>query len=510
MSEAMSARKSRRPRYPAVSLWELLEDVCEIERRCEMESCREVECRCQIECRCEIDCCCEIECRCGIESLEAVWREDVASLLAEPECSWPGRPWTRIAAMIQHGLLERAGTGLVRVTRLALSLIYPESREQRYRDLTEAAMKPALFRRIRDHFQSRHANGIPPKDVLVDWLAREGLAPKAASVAATAFLETFDDVEWEWHTGGMTAPSLPSPAVAYAAFRIAWPRGGETKVTYPEAMGVPSIDGNATNMSLVFPSPERPAAPFAERLKSAERREERGEATSARTDRRPRYPALSLWSSIDLAGEIKRACGTDSVPREAVVEVLGRARHMPSSRDARRKIAALAQYGLVERAGKGRIRVTKMGEWASDPTTRHRWQLETAAMKPALFQRIRRQFQFRHARGIPPKGALLDWLGQEGFAPKAASVAAEAFLDTFDDVEWKVWEGEGTREKGIPPLPVTFATCRVPLSQGGEIKATYPEELGLPAACGTETDMRLDFALPDDWRPRPVPFGDRQ
>ena len=126
-------------------------------------------------------------------------------------------------------------------------------------------------------------------------------------------------------------------------------------------------------------------------------------------------------------------------------------------------IAALAQFGLIEKAGKGDIKVTRRAvdilhsvEQADrDEAVRE------AAMAPTLFQQLVERFP----EGVPSHNALRSYLIQQEFGDVAIGPAITAFLETIAFAEkakesGRTGESDENREGGdtssnVPEVPVT-------------------------------------------------------
>ncbi len=64
-----------------------------------------------------------------------------------------GRSAKVLSDLSHFGLLEKAGSGSVRVTRRAVEILYPESEESRLEARNEAANYPALFNELNNFRQ---------------------------------------------------------------------------------------------------------------------------------------------------------------------------------------------------------------------------------------------------------------------------------------------------------------------------------------------------------------------
>ena len=176
--------------------------------------------------------------------------------------------------------------------------------------------------------------------------------------------------------------------------------------------------------------------------------------------RSPQYPSLSLPQAIEMVTKLHKANRTSVISRETAAKDMGYAGLTGRSLTV---IAALAQYGLIEKAGKGDIKVTRRAvdilhsvEQADrDEAVRE------AALAPALFQQLIERFP----EGVPSHNALRSYLIQQEFGDVAIGPAITAFLETIAFAEkakesGRTGEGDEKRESGdtssdAPENPVT-------------------------------------------------------
>lgn len=97
------------------------------------------------------------------------------------------------AALAHYGLVQRAGKGELRVTERAKAILYPNSDEERFSCLSDAASEPDLFRELQERFPDM----IPPEDGVVAYLHRKGFNQSAIRPAAKAYLDTMLFLEEE-------------------------------------------------------------------------------------------------------------------------------------------------------------------------------------------------------------------------------------------------------------------------------------------------------------------------
>lgn len=146
--------------------------------------------------------------------------------------------------------------------------------------------------------------------------------------------------------------------------------------------------------------------------------------------RSPSYPSSSLSDAIAQVRKIEAAYRLSPVDREAAAKMIG---YAGLSGPANKTLAALAQYGFVERAGKGEMRVTARARAILHPNSddEKRQSLLSAAFEPQLFQDLRG----RWPNMIPPEDGVVTYLNRQGFNQSAIRPAARAYLQTLRYLE---------------------------------------------------------------------------
>lgn len=166
----------------------------------------------------------------------------------------------------------------------------------------------------------------------------------------------------------------------------------------------------------------------------------------------PSYPSLSLASAIEAVGKIEGIYRKSPVDRENAAKLLG---YSGLSGPANMTLAALASYGLVERAGKGAMRVTPLARSILHPENdaERRQSLMIAASSPKLFGDIWTHFD---GHKVPPEAGVVNYLNRQGFNPSAVPKAAKAFLQTArlveelsEDESHGAEEAEPVRSSGV-------------------------------------------------------------
>jgi hypothetical protein len=90
-----------------------------------------------------------------------------------------------ISNLMQYGLLERIGKGEVRVSQLAVDILYPAPGDDGARAMHEAGYRPELFADLKSRFLQT-----PSREALKSYLRREGFLESAINPATSAYLET--------------------------------------------------------------------------------------------------------------------------------------------------------------------------------------------------------------------------------------------------------------------------------------------------------------------------------
>ncbi|MBB5687848.1 hypothetical protein [Sphingobium boeckii] len=141
--------------------------------------------------------------------------------------------------------------------------------------------------------------------------------------------------------------------------------------------------------------------------------------------RSPQYPSLSLPQAIDLVAKLHKSNRTSVITRETAAKDMGYSGLTGRSLTV---LAALAQFGLIEKAGKGDIKVTRRAVdilHSVDENDRTE-AIQEAAFAPGLFQQLRDRFP----EGVPSQNALRSYLIQMEFGDVAIGPAISAYLET--------------------------------------------------------------------------------
>ena len=144
----------------------------------------------------------------------------------------------------------------------------------------------------------------------------------------------------------------------------------------------------------------------------------------------PGYPNFPLSKAIDLAGQIFEKDRKNPIDRDVAAQHVG---YSGLSGPASKALATLAHYRLVEKAGKGQLRVTQtlVDILYPDSDDDKRAALLEAAFNPTIFASIHERFP----DGTPSEGNLKAWLMREEFLDRAISPVSKAYLETIRFLE---------------------------------------------------------------------------
>jgi hypothetical protein len=159
--------------------------------------------------------------------------------------------------------------------------------------------------------------------------------------------------------------------------------------------------------------------------------------------RSPSYPSLTLEQAIDMVAKIHKANRTNVISRETAARDMG---YTGLTGRSLTVLASLAQYGLIEKAGKGDVKVARRAVEILHPVEdEHRVEaICEAAMAPAFFRSLRERF----TDGIPSENALRSFMVQNDFNDVAIGPAISAFLETTAFAE----NAKESRRTGLSPV----------------------------------------------------------
>lgn len=147
---------------------------------------------------------------------------------------------------------------------------------------------------------------------------------------------------------------------------------------------------------------------------------------AAQPIRSPAYPSMSLADALEAVRKIEHNYRTSRVDRVSAAKLIG---YSSLSGPANKALAALAQYGLVERAGKGEMRVSPRATAILHPDSpaERAESLKLAAFEPSLFKDLRD----RYPDMVPPEDGVVTYLNRKGFNQTAIRPAVKAYLQTL-------------------------------------------------------------------------------
>ena len=157
--------------------------------------------------------------------------------------------------------------------------------------------------------------------------------------------------------------------------------------------------------------------------------------------RSPGYPGMDLIEAIALAEKLYNIVRTSITTREDAAKDLGYAGLTGASAKA---LADLVHYGLLERSGKGGIRLTQRTVnilWGEPEEKRQA--ISEAAVYPTLFSDLQEQFP----EVMPSENQLKGFLHRRGFADVAIPYVMKSYTGTRRLAE----EETESKSHGIPP-----------------------------------------------------------
>lgn len=222
--------------------------------------------------------------------------------------------------------------------------------------------------------------------------------------------------------------------------------------------------------------------------------------------RSPNYPAIPLDRAIELVGEIHRKSRANVISREAAAQDMG---YSGLTGHSIKLLGALAQFGLVERAGKGDLKVTQMAVdilHGLDERVRSS-AMHVAGAAPKLFQSIYERFP----DGVPSENVIRSYLIQQGYADVALTPAIKSFMETNRFLELAAAsESHGDDESGDadsassdenenrPQLPALISASPAPPTQHGGYQLMEGERVVFSEETGNEQYLKLVASGPLD------------
>jgi hypothetical protein len=151
-----------------------------------------------------------------------------------------------LSNLSHYNLIERAGSGGIRVTELATQILSPTSESERIEAIRGAAFNPILFAKLRDSYPDGHVTEV----VLKNFLKRSGFSETALGPAVRSFIET-------------------TTYVAESAKSMSVVADEEQQKPVSTTQGLPSISNQVTPKSMAvnpMADPDRLATNLGERV----------------------------------------------------------------------------------------------------------------------------------------------------------------------------------------------------------------------------------------------------
>ncbi len=143
----------------------------------------------------------------------------------------------------------------------------------------------------------------------------------------------------------------------------------------------------------------------------------------------PSYPHIPLEKALARARQWFDADRTNVIHRESAAGHVG---YTSMSGAADKMLGTLAQYGLVESAGKGQVRITPLGLdiFAPDGDDGLKDALWRSGNSPKIFGMINDHFE-----STPSESALKNWLIRESFQDRAILPIMKSYFRTMEYLE---------------------------------------------------------------------------
>ncbi|WP_193166467.1 hypothetical protein, partial [Microbulbifer hainanensis] len=146
--------------------------------------------------------------------------------------------------------------------------------------------------------------------------------------------------------------------------------------------------------------------------------------------RSPNYPNISLSDAIEKAEKIFAVDRTYSIDREVAV---GHAGYSSLNGASAKVLASMIQYGLLEKAGKNQVRVTRLAVaiMHSESDAAKSEAIMEAAFRPSLFAELRNEFP----GGVPSEASLRSYLLRQDYSNAAIGPAIRSYILTYEMAE---------------------------------------------------------------------------
>ncbi len=214
--------------------------------------------------------------------------------------------------------------------------------------------------------------------------------------------------------------------------------------------------------------------------------------------RSPNYPTADLGTALELMRPAFKAENRNKMSRAVLAKHMG---HKTLNGQALTRLGAVRAYGLIEGSSDELCLSNDAVSVLASPDKingSYRNALARLALKPQLFQEIKKQFPAT----LPSEHNLSFWLVQQHFTQEAAGKAANSFLATMRLVNGGTEDYNPPSDEEEPemtPAPVTEIKPRMPApppSKGGMLQEVFnleegPVTLMFPATLSSESYQDL-------------------
>jgi hypothetical protein len=183
--------------------------------------------------------------------------------------------------------------------------------------------------------------------------------------------------------------------------------------------------------------------------------------------RSPGYPSIPLEDAIVYAGKLWTNVRQNTIDREAAVKDIG---YSGLTGQSAKMLSNLGHYGLIEKAGKGGVRVTDLAVsilHPNDPIEK-REALTRAAYTPELYAELKNQYP----DGYVSENALRNYLMRTGFSGVAVGPAIRSYLETYAFLR----QENAIESHGVTSQPDSSSGNRADADAGTQVPAIRPDQ----------------------------------
>lgn len=184
--------------------------------------------------------------------------------------------------------------------------------------------------------------------------------------------------------------------------------------------------------------------------------------------RSPGYPSISLPQAIDITKKLHDHNRTNPIDREAAAKDIG---YTGLTGQSAKILAGLQHYGLVEKAGKGGVKVSRTAVDIIHPVSQagRKAALREAAFTPGLFHTLASRF----SDGVPSENALRSYLMRENFSSVAITPAVMSFLETY-----RFLQQEGASESLNAEVGTDLVLSSADVLEGDDMTESQQQPVG--------------------------------